>query len=87
MLALQWKYTKLEGELVDIDGKRVNELGHFLNDQNKRIDRDGNLLNEDGIYKLMVEYEDDLSKPTKSTKPKRKKTDKAAVESQDITES
>lgn len=60
------------GDLVDLDGRRINELGHFLNDKGERIDRDGNLLDLSGRYITTVQYVDEAEKKKQTT---AKKTD------------
>ena len=57
-----------EGEMVDLEGRRINEFGHFLNDKGERVDIDGNLLDEDGRYLTTVNYVDETVKKTRKTK-------------------
>jgi hypothetical protein len=61
-----------KGDLVDLDGRKINELGHFLNDEGERIDRDGNLLDSSGRYITTVQYVDEAAKKKQTT---AKKTD------------
>ena len=65
--------VNIEGDLVDRGGKKINDLGHYLDDNDKRIDVDGFPLNDDGSY-IMVDYENDLD--TEKPKPKRRKSTK-----------
>jgi len=62
-----------EGDLVDRGGKKINDLGHYLDGDDNRIDVDGFPLNDDGSY-VMVDYENDLG--TEKSKPKRRKSTK-----------
>jgi hypothetical protein len=64
-----------EGVLTDSRGKKINDLGHYLDDDDNRVDVDGLPLNEDGTY-VMVDYENDLAPP--KPKPKRRKSTKKA---------
>ena len=57
-----------DGEMVDLEGRRINEFGHFLNDKGERVDIDGNLLDEDGRYVTTVNYVDETVKKTRKTK-------------------
>lgn len=57
-----------EGEMVDLEGRRINEFGHFLNDKGERVDIDGNLLDEEGRYITTVDYVDEAVKKTRKTK-------------------
>lgn len=45
--------------LVDNEGRKINELGHYLNDKDERIDREGNLLDIDGNYIIETVYIDE----------------------------
>lgn len=38
-----------DGNLIDIDGKRINENFQYINEDGKPIDEDGNLIDEDGL--------------------------------------
>ena len=61
-----------EGNMVDLEGRKINEFGHFINDEGKRVDVEGNLLDEDGRYVTTANYVDDDTKPkTRSTKTKK----------------
>ena len=60
-----------DGDLVDRNGKVINELGHFLNGKGERVDADGVPLNDDGSYQ-MIDYENDLEVAKPKPKPKRK---------------
>ena len=64
------------GDLIDIEGNKVNEFGHYLDKDGNRIDLDGNKIDEEGLYE-MVDYENDLldKKPVKKRAP-RKRTPK-----------
>ena len=42
-----------DGNLVDVNGKRINKNFQYVNDEGKVIDEDGNLVDEDGT--LIVE--------------------------------
>ncbi len=57
-----------EGEMVDLEGRRINEFGHFLNDKGERVDVDGNLLDAEGRYITTVDYVDETVKKTRKTK-------------------
>lgn len=57
-----------EGEMVDLEGRLINEFGHFLNDKGERVDIDGNLLDEEGRYITTVDYVDETVKKTRKTK-------------------
>jgi hypothetical protein len=45
--------------LIDVEGRRINEFGHYLDENGNRVDKSGNRLNEDGEYEL-TDYENDL---------------------------
>lgn len=66
-----------EGILTDSTGKKINDLGHYLDDDDNRVDIDGLPLNEDGTY-VMVDYENDLAPEKPKPKPKRRKSTKKA---------
>ena len=61
-----------KGELIDLDGRRINEFGHFLNDKGERVDKDGHLLDDAGRYITTVQYVDETPKKKQTT---AKKTD------------
>ena len=54
--------------MVDLEGRRINEFGHFLNDKGERVDVDGNLLDAEGRYITTVDYVDETVKKTRKTK-------------------
>jgi len=72
-----------DGVLVDANGKKINEFGYYVDDQDRRTDKDGNLLNEDGTYVIQLEYEDDLNQVEDSSKETKKK--KKVVEQSETT--
>jgi hypothetical protein len=72
-----------DGVLVDVNGKKINEFGYYVDDQDRRTDKDGNLLNEDGTYVIQLEYEDDLHQVEDSSKETKKK--KKVVEQSETT--
>ena len=55
-----------EGELVDIDGRKIDEDGKYINDKGEWVDKEGNRLSEDGLYISDIQYKS-------KTKPKAKK--------------
>ncbi len=66
--------------LIDTNGKKINSVGHYVDDQGNRVDINGVPIDKEGLYKL-VEYENDLvteaAKPAKKTRAPRRKTAKA----------
>tara|TARA_B100001094_G_scaffold175162_1_gene169356 strand:+ start:5217 stop:6065 length:849 start_codon:yes stop_codon:yes gene_type:complete len=64
-------FVNQEGQRVDVEGNTINDLGHYLDEGGKRVDIDGNPLDEDGHY-LLVDYENDLTKPKRKTRPRKK---------------
>lgn len=61
--------------LVDKEGRHVNDLGQYIDEDGNRVDRNGVPLESDGTYKMQVEYEDDIhTRPAIAKKPKTKKT-------------
>jgi len=65
-------------DLIDTEGRRIDESGYYLNDEGHRTDRDGNLLTAEGDYKL-VDYDNDLvtKKPRNKPASKEKETETA----------
>jgi hypothetical protein len=41
-----------DGNLVDIDGRHIDEFGYYIDEEGSRIDLDGNPLDENGFYKF-----------------------------------
>ena len=66
------KYT------VDPEGRRINELGHYLDEDGNRVDINGVKIDEDGLYE-MVEYENDLYEEEVEEKPAPKPRKKRAT--------
>ena len=64
-------FVNQEGQRVDAEGNTINDLGHYLDEGGKRVDIDGNPLDEDGHY-LLVDYENDLTKPKRKTRARKK---------------
>ena len=62
--------------MVDPDGRRINELGQYIDDKGERVDIEGTPLDSNGLYEL-VDYENDLGNKPKTT---RRKTTKKTVE-------
>lgn len=53
-----------DGQLIGVDGKRIDEEGYYVNDAGERVDRDGKPLTEDGEYKVESQpFLDDDGKP------------------------
>jgi hypothetical protein len=62
--------------LIDTSGRKINVLGHFLDDDGNRIDTAGARIDDEGFYEI-VDYEDDLrTKPKTAKKTPRKRTAK-----------
>jgi len=61
------------GYTIDLEGRRINEEGFYVDEDGNRIDLEGNKINQDGLYE-MVEYENDLVQPKKKTRTTTKKT-------------
>lgn len=68
--------------LVDKEGRPINELGQYIDTDGNRIDIDGVPLEEDGTYKMQVEYEDDIN-TDKQIAPVKKSKTKKTTESTD----
>ena len=68
------------GDLVDIQGNEINELGHYIDKDGKRVDLDGNKIDEEGLYE-MVDYENDLldKKPVKKRAPRKRTAKKTTT--------
>ena len=66
--------------LVDLEGRTINEFGHYLDDDGNRIDVDGNIIEEDGLY-VLSDYEDDLrvKKPARKRRTTKKSEPKPEV--------
>ena len=66
--------------LIDTNGKKINSVGHYVDDEGNRVDVHGVPIDKEGLYEL-VEYENDLTeeqpKPVKKTRTPRRKTTKA----------
>jgi len=61
------------GDMVDLDGRKINEFGHFLNDKGERVDIEGNLLDDNGRYITTVDYvEEKAAKKTQTREVKPK---------------
>ena len=65
--------------LVDTNGKKINSVGHYVDDQGNRVDINGVPIDKEGLYEL-VEYDNDLvtekPKTVKKTRAPRRKTAK-----------
>lgn len=60
-----------KGEMVDAEGRRIDQNGFYINDKGQRIDKEGNLLDENGNYIPTVEYiEDEQENKAKTKKAK-----------------
>ena len=59
-------------ELIDEEGRKINEYGHYLDDDGNRIDINGVKMDDEGLYE-MVEYENDLFEEEPEEKPKTRK--------------
>ena len=57
--------------LIDANGRRVNEFGHYLDEDGNRVDNEGRPIDSEGLYEL-VDYEDDLFTKIEEAKPKKK---------------
>lgn len=71
-------------QLIDLEGRKINEFGHFLDEEGNRIDTEGDELDDNGLY-VLADYEDDL----RTEKPKRKRAPrktKAKTESPETAE-
>jgi len=53
------EYIDKDGERTDRDGKAINDLGWFQDDEGNRIDANGHPLTENGTYVQQVAYIDD----------------------------
>lgn len=68
-----------DGETVDLEGRRIDKNGYFLNDKNQRVDKNGNVLDDSGNYVPTVKYVDDkdneinLNSSEAKTEPEPKK--------------
>jgi hypothetical protein len=51
-----------KGETVDLENRRINNLGQYINDEGQRTDKDGNALDENGNYISSIVYVDDKGK-------------------------
>ena len=60
-------------KLIDQEGNRVNEYGHYINEEGERVDNDGNPIDDEGMY-VLADYENDLKKPAKKPRARRKTT-------------
>lgn len=58
-------------QLIDLEGRKINEFGHFLDEEGNRIDTEGDEIADNGLY-VLADYEDDLREEEKP-KPKRKR--------------
>jgi len=78
-------------DLVDVNGRKINDLGHYLDEEGNRVDIDGEKIDDTGLYEL-IDYENDLfdeqETPAAKEKPKRarkkttRKTTKKTVEAE-----
>jgi hypothetical protein len=68
-------------ELVDREGRRINEFGQYIDENGNRVDRDGNPLEQDGTYKMQVEYEDDINSPSSDESEKKVRKARKTTES------
>lgn len=68
-----------KGEMVDTDGRRIDQNGYWLNDEGQRVDKDGNVLDENGNYIPTVTYVDDEDKEVKVEEPKHTKKKKSTA--------
>lgn len=66
--------------MVDLEGRTINEFGHYLDDDGNRIDVDGNIIEEGGLY-VLSDYEDDLrvKKPARKRRTTKKSEPKPEV--------
>ena len=59
-------------QLIDLEGRTINEKGHYVDKDGNRVDIDGHQLSEDGNYVLTAKYEDDRPKVRKTPgRPKK----------------
>jgi hypothetical protein len=88
------EYVDKDGVRTDRDGKTINDLGWFQDEEGNRVDANGHLLNQNGTYIPQVTYIDDETgkeipidvKDETEEEEKPEKSEEPAVETEDAEE-